>query len=152
MSKKVNYTKSSISAKYVSLNGYKKVQLDKGKDELIIKDDGFQDVYWAREKDPNYQRAVEAYEEDQERYAKSFHPTYKNMTNPKDVSLSTFCAYFNKDWKASKTECFPVFSPYFKHGAPSAKKVDAYDDFCRARVRIVPHFTLLLPSVLLKMF
>ena len=80
MSKKVNYTKSSISAKYVSLNGYKKVQLDKGKDELIIKDDGFQDVYWSRETDPNFQKAVEAYEEDQELYAKSFHPTYKNMT------------------------------------------------------------------------
>lgn len=142
MSKKVNYTKNSLHCKYVSLNGYKKVQVGKGENELIIKDDGLQDVYWARETDPNYLKAVSDYEENAELYAKSFHPNYMNMTHPKDVSLDTFVSFYTKDWKPSKQEAMAVFSPFFRHGPPKAKKIEAYESYSRARVRMKLHFLI----------
>ena len=135
MSKRLHHIMFSMSPIHVSLTGSKKVYIDKTKlDAPITKDDSYADVYWKRESDPNYQKALEEYEKDPDGWIKKLNPRFKKAGSPASMSLHSFMGFMKKDWTPRRTEMFPCISPYWKDGPPKAKRKEAYDDFCRARL------------------
>ena len=130
----ISPVKCSKDFRLVSVTGEGKcINIDGDLNQKISDSKNVADVYWGREKDPNYHAAISSYNEDPDAWQKLFIKTWKVAKSPADVTLHEFAAFFTKNWTPSKTEFIPVISPCFMRPPTNTKKAkDAYELFCRS--------------------
>ena len=129
-----DYIKMSRPMIPCSLVGNKRLQIKNcDLDEKMAKDDGWQDKYFARETDENYQKACKEFEDDPDAWRALFPPNYKSPKSPQETSLHQFIAFLSKKWTPKKNECVPFCTPYFQF-VPKSAKVERHEAYCRARL------------------
>ena len=137
LSKDIEFMHFSLPVRRVCIGGSKLIKLDvTNPNAKVTNDSGYQGVYWSREDDENYQDAIKKFESDPDGWkteAQKYHPTYKDPVHPKSVSLHEFTAFFNKNWKFSTREHFPIFTPFFRVGV-NANNEELYEVCCKNRL------------------
>ena len=137
MKKDGEFTNFSLPDRHVGLGGGMRVSLDAANPHAkAVNDSGWQQKYWERETDPNYQAAVELFERNPDAWrelVQNVHPDYKNPVHPRDVSLHEFCAFFKKDWTLNPSEHFPVFTPFYRM-AVNPNNTELYEKSFRNRL------------------
>ena len=123
----------SLPFKHISVSGDSKtIDLDGDITAKISAKKSMADIYWNRDKDPNYRKACQKYNENRQKYYKSFAPNWTDVKPPKEVSLHNFLAFFTKEWTPSKCEYVPVVSPlYLKPIKNLPKNKEIYERYCR---------------------
>ena len=127
-----NYTESSMAFKMVSVSGTKKINLEMVQEGQTVGGRmSSADVYWSRDKDPNYQAACKAYEEDKDLFIKNLSPHYKNPPHPKDCSLHFFVSMYSNSWKPKK-EVVALISPCFMNVPNKLRSRESFELYCKS--------------------
>ena len=135
LSKKHDFVTFSLATRNCSVAGGRSVPIQhlKTDDSKLTKDDGYFETYCNREKDPNFQRQCEEYEEDPQAYRKKAHKNYATVSHPKETTLHEYLAFHEKNWHLSNTEHIPVVSPKFLR-VPKSNQKQWHELYCRARL------------------
>ena len=139
LNKKRHHGKLSMTTHNLSVAGGKALNLET--DDLeskVTKASGYQDIYWNREKDPNYAEICNQYdafknEGTVDEFFKKFSPNWENPPNPRDCCLHDFVAFFDKQWRPKKNELVPIISPFFQK-VPNINKTEQFEKFARTRL------------------
>lgn len=127
----------SLPSRLCSLSGNKSIQLDIGDPNAkATNDSGFADIYHKRNEDENFKAACQKYEENPEAWvekARKIHPSWRQPTHPKNVSLHFYLAYFKKNWELAPTEYFPIVTPHFSRN-PNPNNKEGYENFCKIKL------------------
>ena len=128
----------SLSFKTVNVSGDSKtIDLDGDIDTKISDKKSMAEIYWNRDKDPNFRTCCQKFHENRQNYYSSFSPNWTDVKEPREVSLHNFLAFFTKDWKATRGEFAPVISPiYLRPPKNLPKNKEVYERWCRRNLLV----------------
>ena len=110
----------------------KTIDLDGDLNTKISARQSMAETYWERDTDPNFQAACQKFIENRPNYYRSFASNWKNVKEPRQVSLHDYLAFFTRDWKPSKGEFVPVISPFYLRPPKNIEKnKEVYERWCR---------------------
>ena len=126
---KKDYVLFSRSFEYINLTDKRRVNLaafKTGIPEAEAMTSNSADRYWTRDDDPNYQKAVEAYEEG----------SISSPCDPQGINLYTFASLYDRKWNYTGRHKIPVPTPQFNYVPNKKKNPEPYNTYCEVQLQL----------------
>ena len=124
-----DYVLFSRSFEYINLTDKRRVNLaafKSGIPEAEAMTSNSADRYWTRDTDPNYEKAVEAYEEG----------STSSPCDPRGINLYTFASLYDRKWNYTGRHKIPVPTPQFNYVPNKKKNPEAYKTYCEVQLQL----------------